>query len=59
MLITKYFSFDKKGRLTLFVERISTASLLRILRMCVEYARRKHTAKPRVWAMVPTLEDVV
>ena len=55
MLKTPEFEFDRKGHLTLFVERIELSRLIEILKMCVMHSRRKHTCKPRKYAMVPTL----
>jgi hypothetical protein len=58
MLKTKLFTFDRQGRLTLFVESISYARLLRIIKMCVAHARRKKIKKPCQFRFVPTLTEV-
>lgn len=55
MLTTKLFTFDRKGRLTIFAETISYARLLRIIKMCVAHARRKKIKKPVQFRFVPTL----
>ena len=59
MLKTKYFTFDRYGRLTLFLSQVSTAMLLRIMRMCNFHARRKKTKKVCQFRMIPTLTEVV
>lgn len=59
MLETKYFMFDRKGHLTIFLETVSHSQLVRILRMCTQHARRKKTKKPCQWRFVPTLTDRV
>ena len=55
MLTTNLFTFDRKGRLTIFAETISYARLLRIIKMCVAHARRKKIKKPVKFRFVPTL----
>lgn len=58
MLQTKYFSFNRKGQITLFVENISHGMIVRILRLCTAHARRKKTKKPCAWRFVPTLTEM-
>ena len=58
MLTTKLFTFDRKGRLTIFAETISYARLLRIIKMCVAHARRKKIKKPVQFRFIPTLDVV-
>ena len=58
MLKTRYFEFNRHGQLTIFAERISHANLIRILKLCVLFARRKHTRKPAEFRFVPTLTEV-
>lgn len=55
MLKTNTFEFDRKGRLTLFVDRISHGNLMRIIKVCVVHARRKKTRKPVQFRIIPTL----
>lgn len=59
MLITKHFSFNRKGELTIFADRISLRNLAKIIRMCVWHARFKKIKKPCKWRMVSTLCDAV
>jgi hypothetical protein len=59
MLETKDFRFDRFGYLTIFVERISYRSLVRIVSMCTAHARRKKTKKPCMYIFLPTLTEVV
>jgi hypothetical protein len=58
MLKTNLFSFDRKGRLTIFAESISYDLLLRIIRMCVCHARRKKIKKPSQFRFLPTLTEL-
>ena len=54
MLKTEYFEFNRKGEVTLLVDKISYNNLIRILKMCVIHARRKKIKKPskinKFWA---------
>ena len=59
MLKTKYFEFNRKGQLTIFLATISYGKLLRILKMCVAHARRKKIKKPVEYRFIPTLTDAV
>ena len=58
MLKTKLFSFDRKGNL-IIAYGLSNSIIIRIIRLCIEHARRKHTKQPCKWALVPTLEHIV
>ena len=58
MLKTNLFEFDRRGRLTIFVEWIPFSLLERIMRMCVTHARCKKIKKPCKYRFVPTLEVV-
>jgi hypothetical protein len=58
MLETSEFTFNRFGQITLFVKTISNHMILRIMKMCIEHARRKHTRKPVEWRFVPTLTEV-
>ena len=55
MLKTRFFQFDRKGHLTIFLSNASNGQLLRIMRMCNEHARRKKTKKIDKWLFIPTL----
>ncbi len=55
MLTTNLFTFDRKGRLTIFAEMIDYSELMRIIKMCVAHARRKKIKKPTQFRFVPTL----
>ena len=61
MLKTDYFTFGRDGIIVL-LRRITTAQLSKILKMCTDHARIKHTKKPFDWDydfIFPTLTDVV
>lgn len=55
MLKTKFFEFNRFGQLTIFAERMSYSNLIKIVRMCVQHARRKKTKKPVEFRFIPTL----
>jgi len=59
MLKTKYFEFNRKGQLTIFLTTISYGKLLRILKICVAHARRKKIKKPVEFRFVPVLAESV
>lgn len=57
MLTTKYFTFGRDG-IIVFLRRVTTKQLCRILKMCIDHARIKHVRKPHGWdfgAIIPTL----
>ena len=57
MLTTKYFTFGRDG-IIVFLRRVTTKQLCRILKMCIDHARIKHVRKPYDWdfgSLIPTL----